>query len=71
MVEYMKSDKVLAAEIQDIFDQYVEKANELLARGLVVSFSMSNGADGKPVVVNNFVVTKKVLEVAAAKQDNQ
>lgn len=55
-----KSDKVLALEAREIMEAYAVKANELRARGLIASFGVSNGADGKPCALVNFEVIKRI-----------
>lgn len=68
----LSTDQLLVLEAKEIFDGYVEKAKELLARGIVISLSMTNGMDGNPIAVTQFsaIKTIKLPEPQKAEQDN-
>lgn len=55
-----KSEQMDVMEIRAILEEYCEKANDMLSRGMVVTFSMANGSDGKPVSVVSFQAIKVI-----------
>jgi hypothetical protein len=70
-VATLKSDKVLATEMQELMEQVANKMNELASRGLLVSFNLDNGSNGTPARMIAFSVIKKITEIVPAIQDNR
>lgn len=60
------SDTDLAAEMKNILDAYVKKANELRDRDMIVSFQITNGTDGQPVKIAALSIIRNVLEIKPA-----
>lgn len=66
-----KTDVALVQEAKEILDAYVEKTNELLSsRQIVIMFSLGNGNDGAPAIINNFSAIKKLDLPKEVTQDN-